>query len=181
MSDSLTLTFVDKKLLQTTLIDPDNAIHYTLTTTSGFRGKKITTITAASGLVGSIDWREKTFTINGVEKKWDDLKTRSAGVFRTERNWNWGPRPFNLKYQDAHKELLATPLEGTPADPVRFTVHRQHVLHDNEPATIRFPTRMQDDAERMFLLMAILHMEITRQETEKAMNEEAAEMATVGI
>ncbi|KAK7026393.1 hypothetical protein R3P38DRAFT_3530709 [Favolaschia claudopus] len=107
MSDSLTLTFIDKKLLQTTLIDADNAIHYTLTTTSsGFRGKKITTISAASGSVGLINWREKTFTINGVEKKWEDLKTRSAGVFRTEREWNWGPRPFNLKYHDSHKELL---------------------------------------------------------------------------
>jgi hypothetical protein len=78
---SIPLTFVDKKLLETSAVGPDGAVHYNLTTTRGFRGRKITTITAASGLVGYINWREKVFVINGVEEAWNHLKEHSGGFF----------------------------------------------------------------------------------------------------
>jgi hypothetical protein len=70
-----TLTFVDKKLVDSSLVGPNGAVYYTTTTTHGFRGRKITTIMAGSGLVGAINWREKTFIINGVQRKWSDLRS----------------------------------------------------------------------------------------------------------
>lgn len=79
---STALTFVEKKLLESPVI-ADGTVHYTTSTTTGFRGRKITTITAASGLVGMINWREKTFVINGVQRKWDDLKRHSAGILHS--------------------------------------------------------------------------------------------------
>jgi hypothetical protein len=76
------LTFVDKKLLTTPVVGPEGAVYYTTTTTTGhFRGRKITTTAAASGLVGFINWREKAFVINSVQQKWNDLKSRSNGIF----------------------------------------------------------------------------------------------------
>ncbi|KAK6987468.1 hypothetical protein R3P38DRAFT_2574792 [Favolaschia claudopus] len=162
---SLPLTFADKKLLETSLIGPDNMVYYTTSTTKSCSGRKLTTVTAASGVVGLINWRDKTFSLNGAMKKWDELKSKSAGMCHSDREWNWGPRPFNLKYHgNCSKELLATPLNGTVADTVRFTTHRQHLLHDNERAVLYFPYHMQDELERMFLLLAILYMEIHRQD-----------------
>lgn len=78
---SLALTFVDQNLLDSPLVGGEGAVHYTTSTTSGFRGRKVTTIMAASGLVGVINWREKKFVINGVQREWDDLKSRSGGIF----------------------------------------------------------------------------------------------------
>jgi hypothetical protein len=80
---SLALTFADKRLLRTSLVGPDGGVHYTTTTTHGWRGRKVTTVSAASGLVGFIDWHKKVFEINGVQRKWDELKSRSNGFFST--------------------------------------------------------------------------------------------------
>jgi hypothetical protein len=74
------LTFVDENQLESAVVGPEGTAHYTTTTTSDLRGHKITTITAAGGLAGSINWREKLFIINDVERKWDDLHSRKSGL-----------------------------------------------------------------------------------------------------
>ncbi|KAJ7243837.1 hypothetical protein B0H12DRAFT_1022835 [Mycena haematopus] len=163
---SIALAFTDKKLLDTTVVAPNGAVQYATTTTSGFFGRKTTTIVAASGVAGLIDWREKVFVINGVHKKWSHLKSR-AGVFSSSRDWNWGNRPFKLKYHDSHRELLATSLIGNAADTVRFTTYRWRLFHDSERAMIYFPHHMEE-IERMFLLMAILQTEIRRQDVRRS-------------
>ncbi|KAJ6575581.1 hypothetical protein DFH09DRAFT_1150646 [Mycena vulgaris] len=164
---SAALTFADKKLLASPIIRADGAVHYTTSTTSGFVRRKITTIMAASGLVGMIDWREKTFAINGVQRKWDELKSRSGGIFSSEREWRWAAVSYKLKYHHSHKELLATPTSGNGAGAVRLTTYQPHLLHENERVAIYFPPEMHDETERMFVLMAILQTEIHRQDTEK--------------
>ncbi|KAJ7035850.1 hypothetical protein C8F04DRAFT_1096934 [Mycena alexandri] len=165
---SIALTFTDKKLVDTALVAPDGAVHYTTSTTHGLMGRKTTTVSAASGLVGFINWREKIFSINGVQQKWEDLKERSNGIFSSEREWHWGSRSYKLKYHNAHKELLATPNFSGVAGTVRFTVYEPHLFHENQHAVIHFPHEMQDEIERMFVLMAILQMEMHRQDQEKA-------------
>ncbi|KAJ7657206.1 hypothetical protein DFH06DRAFT_1328031 [Mycena polygramma] len=77
---SIPLTFVDKTLLETTIVDPDGTVHYTTTTTRGFGGRKVTTITSATGVAGAINWLEKTFVINSVQREVKDIKSRSGGV-----------------------------------------------------------------------------------------------------
>ncbi|KAK7050760.1 hypothetical protein R3P38DRAFT_3174232 [Favolaschia claudopus] len=46
---SLPLTFTDDKILKIALVGPDNAVHYTTSTTSGVLGRKTTTVSGASG------------------------------------------------------------------------------------------------------------------------------------
>ncbi|KAJ7458146.1 hypothetical protein FB451DRAFT_1508519 [Mycena latifolia] len=167
------LTFTDKDLLGSPLVGADGVVRYTTSTTRGFRGRKTTTI-MGPGLVGLIDWREKTFTIGGVQRKWDEMKKRSAGVFSSEREWSWGNRAYKLKYHHGDKELLATPPSG-PAGVVRFTPYHPHLFHSNEPAAIYFPPHLHDEEERMFVLLAILQTEIHRQDKEK--HREAGELA----
>ncbi|KAJ7474376.1 hypothetical protein B0H11DRAFT_2282234 [Mycena galericulata] len=160
---SLALTFSENQLLDSTLIGTDGAVYYTTSTSSGFLlGRKVTTITAAGGLVGIIDWRRKIFTINGVKREWHHLKSRTGGIFSSQREWNWGNKPYTLKYRDSNRELLATPNSGNAErSTVRFTSYR---FRDNEPAVIYFPHQMQDEVEKMFLLMVILKTEIRQQD-----------------
>ncbi|KAJ7748386.1 hypothetical protein B0H16DRAFT_1725571 [Mycena metata] len=164
---ALPLTFVDRKLIDTPVVGPDGAVFYTLTSTHGFRGRKVTTIMAASGLVGIINWREDHFIINGVERKWDQIRARSGGIFSSEREWNWDGRPYTLKYHHSNKELLATPNFNSVAGTVRFTTYDTHLFHENERAVLYLPSQMQDEIERMFLLMAILQTEMHRQDKQR--------------
>ncbi|KAJ7762153.1 hypothetical protein B0H16DRAFT_1688269 [Mycena metata] len=165
---SVALTFTDKKIIDTALVDPTGAVHYTTSTISGLMGRKMTTISAASGLVGFINWREKVFVIKGVRQSWEDLKHRSNGIFSGEREWHWAGRSYKLKFHNAHKELLATPTFSGVAGTVRFTAYKPHLLHESQRAVIYFPYEMQDEIERTFLLMAILQMEMHQQDQENA-------------
>jgi hypothetical protein len=74
MSDSPSLIFTQKNLLESTLVDSSGALHYTTATTTGLHGRKVTTITGAS-TVGEINWREKTFAIGDVCRGWDALRS----------------------------------------------------------------------------------------------------------
>ncbi|KAF8198823.1 hypothetical protein K438DRAFT_1966790 [Mycena galopus ATCC 62051] len=159
------LTFTDKNFLETAVVGPEGAVHYTTTTTSGFLGRKVTTISSASGLGGCINWRDEAFAINGVVREWDSIKTHLGGLFSSEYQWKWGPRPFKLEFQDSHNEIIATPTVGNISDTVRFSAYHSHFLEDSERAVIHFPNHMQDEMEKMFLLMAILQTEIHRQDT----------------
>ncbi|KAJ7458147.1 hypothetical protein FB451DRAFT_1564011, partial [Mycena latifolia] len=168
---STTLTFTDRHLLVSSLVGVDGVVHYTTSTTGGnFRGHKTTIVAAGrSGLVGLIDWRGMTFSINGAQRKFNDVRAKSR-TSSSEQEWNWGQRPYKLKYDNAHKELLATHPFGS-ADVVRFTPYQGHLLHTTEPAAIYFPPQLQDEEERMFVLMAILETEIEREEKAKKMGD----------
>ncbi|KAJ7614469.1 hypothetical protein FB45DRAFT_937003 [Roridomyces roridus] len=169
---SLPLTFLDTKLIQSALVGPDGAVHYTLTSTHGLmRRKSETTISAASGLTGVIYWTEKTFEINGVQRRWDDIESRVGGLLNREHEWDWAGRPYTLKYQDRHRELLAVPkFAQNSSGVVRFTPYHRRGLRGGDPAVIYFPFEMQDEFERMFLLMAVLKTEVKRQDAQAAVH-----------
>ncbi|KAJ7796944.1 hypothetical protein B0H14DRAFT_3494293 [Mycena olivaceomarginata] len=141
MSDSPSLIFTQKNLLESTLVDSSGALHYTTATTTGLRGRKVTTITGAS-TVGEINWHEKTFVIGDVE-----------------REWKWDKHVYTPTYVNTYKELLATPTSSPTLTPVRFTAPSTHLLHPWEPATITFPPQLRDVQENLFVLMAILQTE----------------------
>lgn len=60
------------ELLDSALVGADGAVHYRVSTTQGFFRRKVTTMLAASGVVGVINWREKLFIIDDVERTWDE-------------------------------------------------------------------------------------------------------------
>ncbi|KAJ7437218.1 hypothetical protein B0H11DRAFT_2108187 [Mycena galericulata] len=166
---SIPLTFVDKDIIKTPVVGPDGAVHYTIVTTTGMmHRRKETTVTAASGLVGVLNWRDHTFNINGFQRDIDSLKARTGGIFTSEREWNWGNRPFRLKYHNRQKELLVTPNFEPNPGMARFTPFHGHLFSDNEPAVLYLPYQIQDEFEKMFLLLAILHTEIHRQDQNRA-------------
>ncbi|KAJ7762152.1 hypothetical protein B0H16DRAFT_1719193 [Mycena metata] len=164
---ALPLTFMDRELIHSVVVGPDGGVCYTLSSTSGaFRGRKITTITAASGFVGIINWRRHLFVLNGVEQKWDHVRVKLGGIFSSKWQWNWDGRPYTLKYHQSDKELWATPNFDGAAGTVRFTTYNVRLFHENDRAVLYLPHQMQDETEQMFVLMAILQTEIDRQDRE---------------
>ncbi|KAJ7762257.1 hypothetical protein B0H16DRAFT_1808880 [Mycena metata] len=102
---ALPLTFMDRELTDSVVVGPDGGVYYTLSSMSGLRGRKITTITAASGFVGIINGRRHLFVLNGVEQKWDHIRIKFGGIFSLQREWNWMRDP-TLKHHQLNKELL---------------------------------------------------------------------------
>lgn len=77
-------TFADKDILQSLLLpDLDHvSTYFTIRTSSNILWRKITTLSPGSATTvdhsyptGSIDWRNKTFTIGGIVKSTQSLKT----------------------------------------------------------------------------------------------------------
>ena len=101
---SIALTFVDKNLLESPIVGSDGAVHYTTSTTHGVLHRKVTTIMAASGLVGTINWRDESFVINGVQRGWDSLRSRSGGIF-SSCAFQFASRPIKNLYQGTRMEL----------------------------------------------------------------------------
>jgi hypothetical protein len=86
---TLALTFENTKdLLNSTLVGDDGALHFTTRTTRvPIRGRKLTTITSASGTTaGAIDWVGKTFILDSMPRKWETLRSKRS-LFTT-----WVPR-----------------------------------------------------------------------------------------
>ncbi|KAJ6529618.1 hypothetical protein B0H19DRAFT_1274014 [Mycena capillaripes] len=81
-----------------------------------------------------------------------------------EREWNWGSRPYNLKYRDSHKALLVAPMPGNVVGSMRFTTDESHLLDGRKSATIYSPPQMVDEIERGFLMLSILQTEGHRQD-----------------
>ncbi|KAJ8092404.1 hypothetical protein PM082_023859 [Marasmius tenuissimus] len=114
--------------LHTTL---DDAVIYTLETTYGFRGRRITILkdsnpaftgsSSGSSTVGAINWREKTIEVNGMRKKVGDLKKRKGrgGIFRNARYWQWGAerKEYEVKFKEEQwKATIVEPGEDKKKD-----------------------------------------------------------------
>ncbi|KAK7000307.1 hypothetical protein R3P38DRAFT_3057883 [Favolaschia claudopus] len=175
MSSTPPLTFNnDRDLLNSSLLGPDGRTAcYTISTAFHrkpfhlVQRRHITTITSvSSGLAASIDWEEKAFVINGVRRRWDDVRVKDS---RTRFFCTWADFPtYKLEYHNHSKELTATPATGGPA--VQFTGYHPKPFHlgTTNPASISFPPQMQDEVEKMFLLTSIVYTDVKRLDAARA-------------
>ncbi|KAK1223123.1 hypothetical protein PQX77_014010 [Marasmius sp. AFHP31] len=145
----------------------DDAVIYTLETTYGFRGRRITILkdsnpaftgsSSGSSTVGAIDWREKTIEVNGVRKKVGDLKKRKGrgGVFRNARYWQWAAerKEYEVKFKDEQPDGPGS--SSTQPQPQRKGKPRRRAdvslvqSHPTEMTTSKTRTRRQRKRESL--------------------------------
>ncbi|CAK5268105.1 unnamed protein product [Mycena citricolor] len=155
------LTFTHKQCQDCKIIDSAGSVIYTLRTTKDFflRGRRVTSI-EGGGLLGRIDWRAGEFDVGGTILKWSD-----AGGTRSAPEWRWSGSLYRLEWQNGRRELLATlTSDNVPAFTMLFTPYQPHLFGKNEKPTIRFLDAVQDEKLKLFLLLAALQMEMTRQD-----------------
>ncbi|KAG6908378.1 hypothetical protein DXG01_004876 [Tephrocybe rancida] len=166
-----TYTFIDSDLLNTVLLsdEPERLPSLATRTTSSLQGPKATALIQSVNdkndehgtLLGEIDWKEHTLSIGGVGARWDELKSKPAGVNDSTREWGWIGKKYRVKYDhdvwrarvgSAHAKVEAT-----------FTLRKNRVLHHSSPATIDFTSdvSLQD---RLFLILVLIFCEKKRQE-----------------
>ncbi|KAJ7205685.1 hypothetical protein B0H12DRAFT_1330420 [Mycena haematopus] len=146
---SLALTFTNKHISDSPIVGPDGIAHNRTTTTSGLIERKVTTVTAASGLVGSINWRENAFEIGGVRRiRGDqdrDLKLRSNGIF------TWiEPLLYKVIVFSANETVPSLLIESKSPAFLQNTV--QHVYAHDTEAHISFMSKTFSNSSRIISL-----------------------------
>ncbi|KAF8663647.1 hypothetical protein AX16_000889 [Volvariella volvacea WC 439] len=147
----------------------DNVPIYSIMTSSGLRGRKITIIKDLNPLpddlviVGAINWREKTFEVRGHRKAIKDIRRKEGTFWKSTKFWKWGShrKEYEFKF---HKDEWTVTLSKNDSLAARFLVpFRPHLFSKGEPARLHLTPKALEDDE-VFLLLAFIYSEAKRQD-----------------
>jgi len=115
-------------------------------------------------IVGVINWRRKTFEINGVRKKVDDIRRKPKGFGNKSRFWKWADD--REEYEVVHFEDGGWQALCTSSDIVEATFsvpYRTHLFKKTKPLVMNL-TREALARDEIFLILALIYCETKRQE-----------------
>jgi len=147
----------------------DDSVIYTLRTTFGFHGRKLTIlhdanpIPGSSGVVGAIHWQEKTLEVHGHKKRFSELKRHEGNFFNRTRHWRWAPdrKEYEVIYE--REEWKAT-LDNNMSIAARFSVpFRPHLFSKSQPAHLHL-TKTALAEDEVFLILVLIYSEVKRQD-----------------
>ncbi|KAF7341332.1 hypothetical protein MVEN_01869600 [Mycena venus] len=144
------LTFTNKDILNGSLVLPNGAVRYTISTGSQFLGlKRAPTIVTAltDNITGSVNWEGGTFTIGGVERPWKTLKHHVWDQNKEE--WKWGDISYTVRFSSEWGEWTARPTQGW-TDVARLEQRK------NAPPTLALSAELGDETERMFMVLVMI-------------------------
>ncbi|KAF7416368.1 hypothetical protein PC9H_002633 [Pleurotus ostreatus] len=148
----------------------DDSVLYTVKSTSGFRGPRITILEDANPvlgqgsnrIVGAIHWKEKVFEVNGHRKPLAEIKRREGRIMHTTRYWRWGKerKEYEIRFDD--DEWKATTDHGMSIS-ARFEVSlRPHLFGKSKPPKFHLTTDTLE-ADEVFMILAFIYCEVKRQ------------------
>jgi len=175
-----TLTFKEYLLLNTDVISGEsNSKAFTVKTKYAFQGPKLTTLIRGesksaekshTNQAGVIDWKEKTFEVEGVKKPLADLIQEPKKVFRVTREWQWSDRTYTVVF--GNDKWTAT--RGDDASAV-LTMRKVKSLIKDDPATMTFSDACKEDI--VFLVLVLLWSETQRANKRPSAGEAVGEAA----
>ncbi|KAF7334406.1 hypothetical protein MVEN_02269800 [Mycena venus] len=150
------LKFDKHSVRNSKLVSKDSTVKYTINTVTGRPGKwKPTVVHASGGLAGSIDWPGGMFTIGGVERSIEGVAGPSTGLVKRtggefKKEWAWSETRYTVRYLDGEDQWTVRPTLG-------FTEVARLEAWDKTPPTILMSSELQDETERMFLLLVFIY------------------------
>ncbi|KAG5641312.1 hypothetical protein DXG03_005545 [Asterophora parasitica] len=153
-------------------ITRDDSAIYTLHTTFGLRGRKLTVLKdenpplgRAGSSVGCILWNEKVIEIGGTRKSVKDIRRVEGGLFKMNKSsyWRWMPegKEFEVRYD---QEGWKATLDNNMSIAARFLVpSRPHLFSKPEPPSLHL-TKPALEADEVFLILLLIYSEIKRQD-----------------
>ncbi|KAG5649811.1 hypothetical protein H0H81_001912, partial [Sphagnurus paluster] len=149
----------------------DASALYTLKTTFGLRGRKVTLLRDENpppgrpAGVGAIYWKEKTIEILGTRKTVKELRRIEGGIwkFNRTRHWRWAPdrREYELRHDD---EGWKATINNNLSTAARLLVPaRPHIFSTPPPPALHL-TRTALEADEVFLILVLVYEETKRQD-----------------
>ncbi|KAG6901270.1 hypothetical protein C0995_014359 [Termitomyces sp. Mi166 len=157
----------------------DKSVLYTLKTTFGLRGRKVTVLLdenpapGRSSHVASLYWKDKSFEILSQKKTVSEVRRTQGGFFKKwvvgdldlSRHWKWTTdrKEYELRYDD--DEGWKATLNDNMSIAARFLVPgRPHLFGKLDPPTLHL-TKTALEADEIFLILALIYSEIKRQDS----------------
>ncbi|KAG6828511.1 hypothetical protein H0H92_007728 [Tricholoma furcatifolium] len=148
----------------------DKSVLYTLKTTFGLRGRKVTVFLdenpplGRSAHVASLYWNEKVFDIQGQRKHVSDIRRTEGKIFRKTHYWRWGAdrKEYELRYEN---DGWKASLNDRMSIAARLLISaRPHLFTKTEPPALHL-TKTALEADEIFLVMSMIYSEIKRQDS----------------
>ncbi|KAF8054253.1 hypothetical protein FPV67DRAFT_831010 [Lyophyllum atratum] len=152
-------------------ITRDHSTVYTLKTTFGLRGRKVTILRdenpplGKAACVGFILWKEKAFGIFGQRKTVSEIKRMKWGVFKKYRYWKWSAqsKEFDIWY-DGEGSWKVTAIDHQRSISAQFMVpSHPHLFTKPEPPTLHL-AKTALEADEVFVILALIYSEAKRQD-----------------
>ncbi|KAG6855725.1 hypothetical protein H0H87_011599, partial [Tephrocybe sp. NHM501043] len=169
----------------------DKSVLYTLKTTFGLSGRKITVFLdenpapGRTAHVASLNWRDKTFEILGQRRNLSDIRRTEGRFFKKHefivpgthvintyaegsdrtRHWRWNSerKEYELLFDD--DEGWKATLNGNMSIAARFLVQlRPHLFGKPDPPALHL-TKTALEADEVFLILVMIYSEIKRQDS----------------
>ncbi|KAJ7302286.1 hypothetical protein DFH08DRAFT_794632 [Mycena albidolilacea] len=148
----------------------DEAVMYSVQTKFEFQGRVRTILRdenplpgTPSAVVGAINWKEKTFEVQGQKCKYDEIRRTAGSLFNKTRLWRWSATRKEYDFSYTHEEWKAT-IEDGRTIAGRFCVpFRPHLFSKSKPAVIHLTSTALAEDE-VFLLLVFIYEEVKRQD-----------------
>ncbi|KAF9464004.1 hypothetical protein BDZ94DRAFT_532250 [Collybia nuda] len=150
-------------------ISRDDSVVYSISTTFGLRGRKITVLRddnptiGGPAIVGIFHWKEGAFEIHGQKKMIKDMRRIEGGFLKKTHHWKWSSKrkEYQLKYEDG---LWKATLDNNMLIAARFSVPaRPHLFTKPEPSLLHL-TKTALEKDEVFVIMAFIYSEVKRQD-----------------
>ncbi|KAJ7617137.1 hypothetical protein FB45DRAFT_933501 [Roridomyces roridus] len=151
----------------------DEAVMYSLQTQfSGAFQDRVRTVVRDENAVGAagtrpivaaINWKDKTFEINGQKRPCSELKRSVGPLFNKRKFWRWSEERKEYEISYTHEEWKVT-IEDGKTIAGRFLVpFRPHLFSKTKPAVIHLTTTALAEDE-VFLILVFVYEETKRQD-----------------
>ncbi|KAJ7060376.1 hypothetical protein C8F01DRAFT_1142448 [Mycena amicta] len=185
MSESTTLGFSTKDILNSELVDPSGIVRYKTITPDTLNmnlRRKPTTICRGDSDDAVVDWRKRTLVLEGTgPKPWDGLKIRIGWPFSSKyRDWCWKNKRYTILYArnrdgKMHYTVRYARADGAwnnsvnanSTDLTHFSPHVSHLFRSDDKAIISRADGLSD-TEKLFLLSVLIISETRRHDVGRA-------------
>ncbi|KAJ7779742.1 hypothetical protein B0H16DRAFT_724797 [Mycena metata] len=149
----------------------DQAVIYSVESKLEFQGRVRTVLRdenplpgeTSSKIVGAINWKDKSFEVHGVRRKYDELRRKTGTLFNKSKYWRWSATRKEYELSYTHEEWKAT-IEDGKTIAGRFCVpFRPHLFSKSKPAVLHLTSTALAEDE-VFLILVFIYEEVKRQD-----------------
>lgn len=150
----------------------DNSVIYAISTSQTLWGRTYTylrdTNPALSGepvIVGAINWRKKTFEIQGQRKLISDIRRKPKGLFNKARFWRWADdrEEYEIVYHNQEEWQACFSSKDGDIEASLTVPFRPQVFGKPKPIMLNL-SRVALARDEVFLMLVFIYNETKRQE-----------------
>ncbi|KAF9486052.1 hypothetical protein BDN70DRAFT_870566 [Pholiota conissans] len=148
----------------------DNSVIYTISTDQTIWGRTYTYVRDANPalggdptIVGVVNWKKKTFDVQGQRKAVKDIRRKPEGFRNKSRFWKWADGREEYDIVHCEEGWQATCTNTKEVEAILTVPYRPHLFGKEKPVVLNM-TRVALLQDEVFLILVFIYCEMKRQE-----------------